>query len=452
MSNLLQLHIELGRQLETLMGADHWYVGFSGGLDSTVLLHLISRWAGENGAAPTITAVHVNHSLQAQADQWQRHCEAVCARLGIEIVCQRVKVEEQGRGIESAARDSRYQCFTELLKDSDVLYLGHHLDDQVETFFLRLMRGAGVQGLAGIPGERALGRGRLVRPLLTMPRVQLVEYALQHSLTYIIDPSNQDDGLDRNYLRNQVLPLLDERWPAYRNAVARASGHLSRVTGLLSETLAVPGTCHTDWGDLGFVADDLCQEPQNAMAQIRGWLRDQGCQMPDLSALQEFTRQLLRGDEGGKARLDCGAYVLQRYREAIYLLPTGACWEVPVRVSLSPGESIILPGVGLVALESTDGPGLMLSESDLLTLSWRQGGERCRLLGKSHTSSLKQLLQEAAVPPWWRQRVPLLYWGESLLAIADLALCQTDYLRERPPVGEKNWKLCWKPDSSASEV
>ena len=452
MSNPLQLSIELGRQLETLTGVDRWYVGFSGGLDSTVLLHLISRWASENAAAPTLTAVHVNHSLQAEADQWQRHCENVCAQLGVEIVCQRVQVVEQGRGIESAARDSRYQCFTELLTDSDVLYLGHHLDDQVETFFLRLMRGAGVQGLAGMPGERALGPGRLVRPLLSMSRQQLEEYALQQSLTYIEDPSNQDDGLDRNYLRNQVLPLLDERWPGYRNAVARASGHLSRVAGRLSETLAVPDTCHTDWGDVGFVADDLSGDPQDAMTQIRGWLRDQSCQMPDLSALQEFTRQLLQGDGSNKARLDCGAYALQRYRGAIYLLPADELWQAPAGFALSPGDAVILPGVGTVTLEPTDGTGLMLSEAEVVTLSWRQGGERCQIAGKAHSSSLKQLLQEAGVPPWWRQRVPLLYRGESLLAIGDLALCQTDYLREQPPAGEINWKLCWNPDSSASEV
>ena len=452
MPNPLQLSIELGRQLEALAGAERWYVGFSGGLDSTVLLHLISQWASENAAAPTLTAVHVNHSLQAEADQWQRHCENVCAQWGVEIVCQRVQVAEQGRGIESAARDSRYQCFTELLTDSDILYLGHHLDDQVETFFLRLMRGAGVQGLAGIPGERLLGPGRLVRPLLSMSRQQLEEYALQQSLTYIEDPSNQDDGLDRNYLRNEVLPLLDQRWPGYRNSVARASDHLSRVAGLLSETLAVPDTCHTDWGDVGFLTDDLADDQHNAMAQIRGWLRDQSCQMPDLSALQEFTRQLLQGGGSGKARLDCGAYALQQYRRAIYLLPADERWQAPAAVALSPGDAVMLPGVGLVTLESTDGPGLMLPEAAAVTLSWRQGGERCQIAGKAHSSPLKQLLQEAGVPPWWRQRVPLLYRGESLLAVGNLTLCQTDYLRQQPPVGEKNWKLCWNPDSSASEV
>ncbi|MEH6516985.1 MAG: tRNA lysidine(34) synthetase TilS [Halioglobus sp.] len=452
MPNSLQLSIELGRQLEALTGADHWYVGFSGGLDSTVLLHLISRWASDNAAAPTLTAVHVNHSLQAEADQWQRHCENVCGQLGVEIVCQQVQVVEQGRGIESAARDSRYQCFTELLSDSDVLYLGHHLDDQVETFFLRLMRGAGVQGLAGMPGERALGPGRLVRPLLSMSRQQLEEYALQQSLTYIEDPSNQDDGLDRNYLRNQVLPLLDGRWPGYRNAVARASGHLSRVAGSLSATLAAPNTCHNDWGDVGFVADDLSGDPQDAMAQIRGWLRDQACQMPDLSSLQEFTRQLLQGGGDSKARLDCGVYALQRYRGAIYLLPADGPWQAPAGVALLPGDAVVLPGVGTVTLEPTMGPGLMLAEAESVTLSSRQGGERCQIAGKAHSSSLKQLLQEAGVPPWWRARVPLLYRGEILLAIGGLALCQTDYLREQPPAGEKNWKLCWNPDSSASEV
>ena len=203
---------ELLAGLSQYRASPRWLVGFSGGLDSTALLDLLVQLS-RSEQLPPLMAVHVNHGLSPNADAWQLHCEQVCRRLGVPLESRRVEVSNSGKGVEAAAREARYAVFEELLEPGGVVLLAHHLDDQVETFFLRLLRGAGTQGLSAMPANRALGRGILYRPLLEFSRDQLRDYAAQRQLEWVEDESNAQSGPKRNFLRREVLPLVEQRWP-----------------------------------------------------------------------------------------------------------------------------------------------------------------------------------------------------------------------------------------------
>jgi len=412
----------LADALSDLTTARRWLVALSGGIDSTVLLHLLADWRDANPGLPPLAAVHVNHGLQAAAGDWQRHCESLCAQLDIELITRTVDAAAYGAG-ESAAREARYAVFDEVVQADEVLLLAHHLDDQVETFFLRLMRGAGVEGLAGMPARRAVGGGQLVRPMLGFARSEIQACATQRELRYIEDPSNADSAIDRNFLRNEVLPLLEGRWPAYRATVSRAAGHMSSAGALLAAHAGEPETIYTEMGDPGLAELDLLSgSDEEAATRLRAWLRQQAVAAPDQAGLTEFLRQLRSGAPDSAPRLVVDARVMQRYRQGIYLLPQLAA---ATDLSLSPGECVSLPGIGRLAIEATDGPGFALAPQEILRIGWRDSASRVRLLGRSHSSSLKQLLQDGKVPPWWRGHVPLLWVGDELLAIGDLARCES---------------------------
>ena len=439
-------------QLLPLVDSGHWYVAFSGGLDSTVLLHLLHSWCQHHPGSPALVAVHINHGLAAEADGWQAHCQAFCDTLGVELLASTIAVNAEGRGVEAAAREGRYRVFEDLLAATDTLFMGHHLDDQVETFFLRLLRGAGLHGLAAMPTSRSLGEGLLQRPLLAFSRVQLAAYASNQRLGYVEDPSNADVSLDRNFLRQQVLPLLATRWPAYRGNVERAIQHLALAASELEQHQSGPEPTLGDWGDPGLPLTGLSGHREELQVALRAWLSGLGLAMPDRSVLVEFVRQLREADPTASPRLDCGSYVLQRYRETIYLLPAPANWQPPDVLTLTPGQPLMLAGVGELELVPTPAAGFALTPGQTLSIRWRQGGERCQPVGRRQGLSVKQLLQEAAVPPWWRQRLPLLFAGEELLAVADLCLCRSSLLREVPLAGESNWTLAWNRNSLVPEV
>lgn len=442
-------YADLDSQLSELLTAPGWYVGFSGGVDSTVLLYLLHRWCAANPGSPTLRALHINHGLQAAAGSWQRHCEGVCRSLQLQLNTATVDVRADGSG-EAAARTARYRAFAQQLPPGAVVFLGHHLDDQIETFFLRLLRGAGVEGLAAMPRRRALGEGQLVRPLLDVGRSEIEDYAARHGLPYVEDPSNHHTAVDRNFLRAELLPLLASRWPGYRRTVARASAHMAAAASVLTDQLGVPETVHSAMGDPGLLLSELPEGPEGVAAiRLRVWLRTQGCQAPDQAALAEFLRQLRVATGDANPMLECGSYALRRYRDGIYLVPDFGVPPPAQSLELLPGASRAVPGVGIVSLQRAAGEGLWLSPGEQLAISWRQGGERCRLPGRIGSRSLKMLLQERGVPPWWRDRMPLLHLGSELLAVAALAHCESSRWRTVAKEGEQLWNLRWEPCAGA---
>lgn len=392
---------------DALSAAPRLFVGFSGGLDSTVLLHAVSQ------RRPDVIALHANHALQDQAAAWNALCEERCRSSGLAFLSGALEVREIGEGLESAAREARYRWFASLLQDDDLLLLAHHQDDQAETLLLRLLRGAGPDGLTAMPRQRSLGQGALLRPFLDVPRRALEVYAEQQALVWIDDPSNADPSFDRNYLRHTVMPLLEQRWPGYRKTFARSAAQL----GDWLEHSHGPElkTIYSAMGDPGFALEALPRQSAAAALALRSWLRHCDLPVPTAARLGEFLRQLR---EGQGASLQTPDWILERYRSAVFCRKPSASPAEPG--AITPGATAEWGDLGTVSFSVA-----ATCDSLRFFLRCRQGGERL-LTPAGHHKDLKQLFQERAVPPWWRDKLPLLFRqsddGDELLAVAGVAL------------------------------
>ncbi|MDF3930234.1 tRNA lysidine(34) synthetase TilS [Pseudomonas putida] len=405
------------------LNAPTWHVAFSGGLDSTVLLHLLAEYA-RNHASPPLRAIHIHHGLQAAADAWPTHCQAICDNFDVELQVIHVQVSP-GASLEQAARDARYAAFRQVLGPGDILFTGQHRDDQAETLLFRLLRGAGLRGLAAMPGQRALGQGSLVRPLLACSRQHLQDYAQAQGLTWIEDPSNVDTQFARNYLRGEVMPQLQQRWPQASQNFARAAEHLGEALGLLDELaqedlalagkgapLAWPGLDSLDLAAL------LALSPARQRNALQYWL-SQRTRLPDTRHWAGWAD--LR-DAGADAR------PVWRLADGRLVRSHGRIWWLSGDWLQQPAGSLAwpdpdgllrLPGNGCVRLVGAAVPSG-------LRIAYRQGGEMLEVPGRGRRD-LKRLLNEQQVPHFLRSRLPLLYHGECLLAVANLpGLVQAD--------------------------
>ncbi|MEO0436221.1 MAG: tRNA lysidine(34) synthetase TilS [Pseudomonadota bacterium] len=391
---------------DQLASAKRVCVGFSGGLDSTVLLHLTH----EAGYKPL--ALHVNHQLQESSAAWVEHCHRVCERLAIPLESAALKVEQGGRGVEAAAREARYAWFQSKLDEGDVLLLAHHQDDQVETLMLRLLRGSGPRGLAAMRASRPLGRARLLRPFLTVPKTELLAYASTQDLSWIEDPSNFAADFDRNFLRKEVFPRLEERWPGYRKTISRSAALCAEAERQpeISESRTV----------VGDPAIDLSALPEDSISRreaVRSWLQTMNLPMPSAAQLGEFVRQLA---EGKGAQLCTDSWTLERYRTHIFCRPSELT-ELPAAITFDGsyqgewlgGDTLI---VSIDALEDNTGPCWIRS---------RRPGDHL-VTASGHSLPIKDVFQQAGVAPFWRSRVPVVGLGEGveaqILAVGPFAL------------------------------
>jgi tRNA(Ile)-lysidine synthase len=396
-------------------------LALSGGVDSVVLLDLLDRLRGELGF--TLTAIHVNHRLSPHADEWARFCAELTAARGVPLRVETVRVRgRKGRGVEAQAREARYQAL--LAVPADYVVLAHHLDDQVETVFLNLLRGSGVRGLAGMPMARGGEGPRLLRPLLEVPRAVILDYARARGLQWVEDESNRDPALTRNFLRQEILPRIEARFPAYRQAVLRASRHLAEADSLLDELGFMDLRPHLKDGRLRVAAlGDLALS--RAKNLLRVFLKAQGAPLPDAVRLDEMLHQLLSASPDARVEILWGGFALRRYRGEAWVEPArslpAADWVRPWR-----GENRLeLPELDCVLeFEPTVGEGIALTalEGRRVELRLRQGGERLRPDCRRPRRSVKKLLQEAGLPPWLRARLPFLWVEGFLVAIPNLGV------------------------------
>lgn len=417
---------QLLESLRPWLKAPCWWLGLSGGLDSTVLLHLLSLLSSQR-AIPPLRVIHVNHQLSEFSADWMQHCEDLCVQHDIEFVSRQVQVEQRGDGPEAAAREARYNIFEELVGAGELLLLAHHADDQVETFFLRLLRGAGTHGLSAMPQHRPLGGGQLLRPLLHVGRAELESYAFEQQLRWVEDDSNSDLALDRNYLRREVLPLLEQRWPAYRNSVMQSVEAVSEAEAALAEQ-EIPVLKEASGQHFGEPTLDLeyfrgCTA-QRLCRLLRFWLRSLGLEPPGRAQLEEFVRQLQTAESEKAPELLCHSYHLCRYQDYVYVHAPLPPLDFFAEQELRPGEALELAPAAVLEARRESGAGLKLPAAGAWQVRYRQGGERCQPAGREHSQSLKKLLQDYQVPPWWRPRLPLIYAGEELVAVANLWVCE----------------------------
>ena len=395
-------------QIDSLQTASRIFVGFSGGADSHSLLHALVELSRRE-ALPPIIALHINHGLHEDANDWSAHCAAVASDLGVEFH-ERVVSVDAGASPEAQARDVRYSVFESFLASGDVLLLGHHLDDQVETVLFRLIRGAGPSGLAGIPEKRPLGTGWLIRPLLGITRDQIENYAGSHQLAYLNDGSNDDTRYDRNFLRHEVLPLIESRWPGYRSGFARSAA--------LSGELATLGhfdnlTEYTRYGGPYLPMD--VHDAKSLHRALHGWLKELNAPLPDFVALEEFARQCVQAQGDKLPELRVGGYLLQRWRQGIHLYSGDIDCDFDISCEVG---GALAGRWGSIAWQEAD-MGLPAGVS--IRVRAPRHGEAVSL-GQRPRRSVGQWLQEAGVPPYLRGCYPLVQVGDEIIAIPEVGL------------------------------
>ncbi len=394
-------------------------VAFSGGADSTALLHAVAALPGCRARA-----LHVDHGLQAQSAAWAKHCVAVAAGLGVECRVLRADISPaaiDAEGVEGAARQARYRLLADAMADGECLLTAQHREDQLETVLLQLVRGAGLPGLAAMPASASFAGGRLLRPLLEFGRAELCAYLDAAGIDWLEDPANRDPRFDRSFLRSEILPRLLGRWPAAGHNALRSAGHVAEGAELLRQ-LAAADLDDCDAGEGRLHAGRLRRLPAARQRNaLRHWLRSAGCRAPDARRLDRLLAEVVAG-EGEQPRLRLGETEVRRWRDRLYLLGGGVI-ELPGEpLTLAAGARLALPG-GLGTLTLVPGAPVGLDPALVEAgchVRFRSGGESLAPAAGRPTRRLKQLLQEAGIVPWMRGLLPLVYCGGELVAVADL--------------------------------
>ncbi len=412
--------------LDQLPQAGQIYIAYSGGMDSTVLLHCCLRLKRQGLLNSRLAAWHINHQLLPQANSWEEHCINQCKNLKLQIKISRIQVNQKGKeSMEMAARLGRYSLWEEELPTDALLLQAHHQRDQAETLLLRLMRGS--RNLNGIPQQRKLGRGLVCRPFLQTPYTEISSYQQEKSLLYIHDPSNLDSSIERNFIRHRLLPLISQKWQAVEANLSHSADRLN----LLGEITAKWIGQEQDLSHHRLaVASILAMKPIEAELLINAWLDQHKLAILPRPLTAELLKQLRAGPDASP-RIQWNRVEMHRYDGYLYampLLPETNKKDKPLAFLMK--ETKAEYPVLLGAIVITGGEGLELG------IGYRQGGEKIKLNGSSH--SLKNLLQQNRVPPWLRPYVPLIHHHDKLVAVAAINERQ-DFLIENAISVE--WKL-----------
>ncbi|MFP2413787.1 MULTISPECIES: tRNA lysidine(34) synthetase TilS [Citrobacter] len=420
----------------SLLNSQSILVAFSGGLDSTVLLHQLVLWRAQNPEV-ALRAIHIHHGLSPQADSWVQHCESVCAQWQVPLVVERVQLEDDGLGIEAQARRARYQAFAQTLLPGEVLMTAQHLDDQCETFLLALKRGSGPAGLSAMGESSPFAGTQLIRPLLAQTREALEVWARQHELCWIEDESNQDDAYDRNFLRLRVTPLLQQRWPHFAQAAARSAALCAEQESLLDELLANDlADCVTVQGTL-LLAPLMMMSGVRRAALLRRWLAGLNAPMPSRDGLERIWQEVALAREDASPCFRLGEYEVRRYQSQLWWVKSvdgqsetvipWSCRETPLTLPA---------GLGSVQLISA-GELRMPQAGEAISIRFKAPGV-LHIVGRNGGRKLKKIWQEQGIPPWRRDTTPLLFYGETLIAAAGVFVT-----REGAAVDEEGMSLIW---------
>lgn len=390
-------------------------VAYSGGLDSHVLLHALTELRRQ---CPDLLlrAVHVNHHLSINAEKWAQHCATICRDLQVELIISDIVLDKTlGESLEAQARRERYRIFVEILRAHEILLTAHHLDDQAETVLLQLFRGCGIKGLSGISESCQFGKGQLVRPFLRVSRADLTVYAEQYQLDWVEDESNQHVCFDRNFLRHEIFPKLRLRWPAVQQNLARAASYCSEADSLLKQFAEKDFNKIFDITSQTLNIPDLLTYPQSQQRNLlRYWLSELGYCLPTEKKLLELQKSVLQASPDARPVMKWKGVEIRRYRSRLYAMaPISRSGLLP-KYKWRLSEDLILPHQTL-SLQGLKALGKQHLHCDFLTVKFRQGGESIKLKGQ--TRSLKKLMQEWGIPPWYRNSVPLLYKDEHLIGV-----------------------------------
>ena len=398
-------------------------IAFSGGVDSLVLLHLMSCVRDRYGAS--LLALHVDHGIDPHSSEWENQCAETCKSWGIPFRSVRLdQLDTSKRVPENTARAARYDWMKKSMEGS-ILLTAHHKNDQAETVLLNLMRGAGARGLSGIQYVRSFGECQLIRPMLDITKEQILEYATEHQLNYIQDPANADRNYDRNFLRHLVLPLLQERWESSVESISRSAHNLSDVRSILDETAAEDlYECESLGTALFSIASPLSLDQildlgdARIINLLRYWIREHSIPEPSRKQLDSFISSALHS-ESVYAELDWSGYKLCLFQREIYLALNRKAPDNKQKVSWDLKEPLVFESEGIRLIPmSVVGYGISTELlPEIVSVGFRKGGERFRMPEARHSSKLKKLLQAHFIPPWERNILPLIYSGDELVAV-----------------------------------
>ncbi|WP_415889308.1 tRNA lysidine(34) synthetase TilS [Neptuniibacter sp. SY11_33] len=400
-----------------------WVIAHSGGLDSQLLLHLACQVLPRN----QIVVLHINHNLQVESDGWSKFSKKQAEVNG---VAHHLVSVTPNNSSEVAARDARYAAFNDFVVEGDCVLVGHHADDQAETLLFRWLRGAGLTGLKGMPGQRELGQGYLLRPLLYCSRKQLEQAATEIDLEFIQDPSNDSIEYDRNFLRHKVLPELKLRWPQLLSRWQKNADLVAKSESLLNHYLDQDlSQCLTANRQLNLDVWGLLIEIKRPEL-IRRWVYNEIGFLLNEWQLEQIQQDVIQAQSDANPIYSIQEHSLRRFRNHLYIVSPSS--ELLDNVEISEAGRWAL-GDGELIIELTK----PLQKS--LKLQRRKGGERCIPHGRQHSKSVKKLLQEADLPPWVKVDWPLIFQGETVVAVPGICVCD-GWDKE-----SSGFSLLWRP-------
>ena len=413
---------ELYKKIFKLTRHHEFLIAYSGGMDSHVLLHSLVMLRKRHPELQ-LRSVHVHHGLSSNADLWVEHCRRICTDLNVEFIVRYVKAKSRNkRSPEAVARKLRYQEFANLLTKDECLLTAHHADDQAETLLLQLFRGSGTKGLAAMPEHKGFMLGTLVRPLLEFSRQELYEYAKQNNLNWIEDESNENIGYDRNFIRHQLLPIVKKRWSSILKTLARVAEHCANASELLSvlaeqDYVKVCGSKPNTLSIKKLLQLDTARQSNI----IRYWLHKLNLPTPTSIKMQHIIKDILH------CRIDATPVVhwqyaeVRRYRDDLYAFKPLEKYDTSMILVWDITKPLKLPAdLGMLHPDILKDHEIDLVTAKNITVRFRQGGERFKIEGRTGTHELKKIFQENGIPPWQRDRVPLIYQDNELVAFIPL--------------------------------
>lgn len=421
----MRQHVAQVIQQETRSDA-RLLLALSGGVDSVVLLHLVNTLV--QGSSRSLQALHVHHGISRYADDWCHFCTELCAAWAIS--CEVVSVDIRScrqQGVEAAARQLRYQVLQQ--READYILLGHHADDQAETVLLQLMRGCGVKGAAAMPLlARQSHGGHYLRPLLKFSRQQIIEYATAMQLSWVEDDSNSDTAYARNFVRAEVMPVLQRKFPHYRQSLLRSSALFAESAQLLDELAQQDAGVLSEAPVLSL--ERLAGLSESRMKNLlRYFIARHGAPMPQAVQLQQVLQQLHKADQGGAICVSFAGWQLRSYQRNLYLISALPALDSAFCRHWHPGMTVVTWPLLHASLQVTElsreasqciAPACLTDQG--LEIRCRRGGERLRLHRHAPRKTLKNLLQQAGIPPWERDRIPLIFQGEELIAVPGIGV------------------------------
>ena len=413
---------------ENLESYERIGVGFSGGLDSHVLLSSLSISIQDTSK---LVAIHINHGISKECDRWEKKCKDMAHDLGVSFYTTKLDLQNSSVS-EDILREARYKAFQEWAQEGDLICTAHHKDDQLETIFFRLMRGTGIEGLKGIPAWRKSSGLSYFRPFLDFTKKELLEYALINKMEWIEDESNLDIKFSRNFIRNSVFPLLVKYWPGFGKSLQFLSKEASYSQSILDEISKNDlESCRLDSSQELSVLKVSVFSRHRIRNLLYRWLSESSSIRLSVKQSEEIINLLIQKKESLdhviliSSKDNNNSHDLRMFRQVLYLLPREYCTVLDEfkESEWNLKNDLHLP-TGKIGFKETKGKGLsLIHASKKITVRGREGGERCKPFGRDRSQKLKKLLQESDVSPWLRDRLPLIYVDKELAAVADLWVC-----------------------------